>query len=98
MPRLRLHRLERIEGWRLQPTGGRYLLYSLFVVLAPATFAILRRKASLRNSEAVIAWPMALIALLVASWRMRWTPSFSLFSTYGSTVDLQGESRRSAYD
>jgi len=49
--------------------GGRYLLYSLFVALTPATLAILRRKSLPPGiPEAVITLAaMALIALLVAS-------------------------------
>lgn len=49
--------------------GGRYLLYSLFLALAPAAFAILRRKSlPLGIPEGVITLAaMALIALLVAS-------------------------------
>ena len=49
--------------------GARYIFYSLFVALAPAAFAIVRRK-SLPSGipEAMIALAsMALIALLVAS-------------------------------
>jgi len=49
--------------------GGRYLLYSLFVALAPALFAIVRRKRlppGIPEAMAALA-AMALIALLVAS-------------------------------
>src|SRR5439155_8013399 len=49
--------------------GGRYLLYSLFLALAPALFAIVRRKRLPPGiPEAMVALAaMALIALLVAS-------------------------------